>query len=273
MWTRSLLKKNAWNSLKEKGYYWTAFGVCFLTGLLGADGDSTSSSFSVPSSSTEELENLIGTGSMNEEEIGFLIGMMVVVLLIAVFAMAIGFAYYAFVGGPFAVGRCNYFYKARNDEGTFTNIFDNFSSGKYLSTVKVMFFKMLYTWLWSLLLVIPGIVKSYEYYLIPYLMAENPHLSKERAFEISKRAMNGEKWNLFILELSFIGWELLGLLACCVGIYFVVPYEQATFAEFYACMRAKILAQGISTEEELTGGMGGGMVSGQITSAQNPYDM
>lgn len=276
MWTRSLLKQNAWNSLKEKGYYWNAFLVCLLTGLFaGGSGGGVSTSSSV------NYQTEIPAEPMTEEEQTFLIGMIIAFVLIFVIALAVGFALYAFVGGPMEAGRANFFLKAREGDSSLMRMFDNFGSGKYMPTVKTMFSRYLYTFLWSLLFVIPGIIKGYEYYLIPYLMAENPNLPKERAFAISKQAMNGEKWDLFVLQLSFIGWHLLGALACCMGSIFVTPYEQATFAEFYACMRAKILAHGISTEEELTGcmnsgmngDMNGGMISGEITSAPNPYDM
>ena len=64
----------------------------------------------------------------------------------------------------------------------------------------------LYTFLWSLLLLIPGIVKAYEYRMVPYLLADYPELSTEEAFRISREMMNGEKMNTFILDLSFIGW-------------------------------------------------------------------
>ncbi|MBQ8011240.1 MAG: DUF975 family protein [Oscillospiraceae bacterium] len=270
MWTRSLLKQNAWNSLKEKGYYWNAFLVCLLTGLF-VDG----SGGSVSSSSSANFQNEFPTGEMTEEEHAIIIGAIITFIVVFVIALAIAFVISAFVGGPMEAGRANFFIKAREGDTSLMHMFDNFGSGKYMPTVKTMFARYLYTFLWSLLFVIPGIIKTYEYHLIPYLMAENPNLPKERAFEISRRAMDGEKWKLFVLQLSFIGWYLLGALVCC-GSVFVSPYEQATMAEFYACMRAKIIAQGISTEEELTGGMngfGGGMISGQITSAQNPYDM
>lgn len=275
MWSRSLLKQNAWNSLKENGYYWKGLVVCLLTGLFSGGGSSGGTSGST-SASSEEFEQLMGSGTMTEEETAVLIGIVIGVLVICLLAIAIGFALYAFVGGPLEVGKCKFFMSAREGDSSLMRMFDNFGSGKYLSTVKVMFARYMYTFLWSLLFIIPGIIKGYEYYLIPYLMAENPNLPKDRAFAISKQAMNGEKWNLFVLELSFIGWELLGLLACCVGVIFVAPYEQATFTEFYACMRAKIIAQGISTEAELTGGMNlpfDGGNAGQISTFQNPYDM
>ncbi len=275
MWSRSLLKQNAWNSLKENGYYWKGLVVCLLTGLFsgGGSGGGTSGSSNV---SSEELEQLMGSGTMTEEETAVLIGIAIGILVVCLLAIAIGFALYAFVGGPLEAGKCKFFMSAREGDSSLMRMFDNFGSGKYLSTVKVMFARYMYTFLWTLLFIIPGIIKGYEYYLIPYLMAENPNLPKDRAFAISKQAMNGEKWNLFVLELSFIGWELLGLLACCIGVIFVAPYEQATFTEFYACMRAKIIAQGISTEAELTGGMNlpfDGGDAGQISTYQNPYDM
>lgn len=270
MWTRSLLKENAKNSMKN--YYWTAFGVCFLTALLGGNSGNSgiSFNFSFPASGLEEIDSM--SGSMDSAEaIGFMIGFLVAFTIGMVFAMAMVFAVYAFLGGPIEVGKCHFFYEARNGNADFGSMFASFGGGRYMPTVKIMFFKMLYTWLWSLLFVIPGIIKAYEYYLIPYLIAENPNLPKERAFEISKRTMNGEKWDLFVLELSFIGWQLLGLLACCVGSYFIAPYAQATYTEFYACMRAKMIAQGITTEEELTGVSGQGFTP-QAMAPQNPYD-
>ncbi len=269
MWTRELLKRNAWNSLK--GYYWTAFGVILVAGLLGGAESSSSVDFSNLTDAMESLVTLYSEQGMSGSEV--YMTALLTLLLIMVVVLPIAFAVYAFLGGPVNVGKCNFFLRARGGDVSFDYLFSQFRSGTYLPTVKIMFFRYLYTTLWSLLFVIPGIIKGYEYYLIPYLLAENPNLPKDRAFEISRRAMDGEKWKLFVLELSFIGWYLLGLLACCVGMFFVTPYEQATYTEFYACMRAKIITQGISTEEELTGGMNGGMISGQITSAQNPYDM
>ncbi len=253
MWTRKLLKDNAKKSLKN--YYWMALAVCVVSSMLGGSSDPTSGGSSgsgLSSDTTEKLEQLLESENAGEV-IAILLGVFAAVIFISIFALAAGFAVYAFLGAPIEAGKCKFFIKAREGDVSFGHLFDNFGSGKYMSTVKTMFFRYLYTYLWSLLFVIPGIVKGLEYYLIPYLIAENPNLSKERAFEISKRTMYGEKWKLFVLELSFIGWELLGLLVCCVGVVFVVPYEQATFTEFYACMRAKMIAQGITTEEELSG--------------------
>lgn len=250
MWTRSLLKKNAWESLKTKNYYWSALGVSVLAALLCGSGGGGGSA----SVSDEEMAEMLGLEASNSETAAILLTVFIVLAVVFVAALAIGFAFTAFVSGPVEVGKCDYFYKARNNDIRFSNLFGQFNGSKYMPVVKVMFMRYLYTFLWTLLFIIPGIIKAYEYHLIPYLLAENPNLSKERAFEISRRTMDGEKWDLFVLQLSFIGWELLGALVCCgLGSYFVLPYTNATDAEFYACMRAKMIAQGIATEEELTG--------------------
>ena len=88
---------------------------------------------------------------------------------------------------------------------------------------------------------------------MPYILAENPKLTGKRAREISDAMTDGEKWEMFVLELSFIGWFLLGALCCGVGTMFVTPYRQATFAELYAVQRQRVLEAGLATEEELPG--------------------
>ena len=81
--------------------------------------------------------------------------------------------------------------------------------------------------------------------MIPYILAENPRISRKRAFEISKNMMDGEKWNAFVLDLSFIGWILLSAITCgIVGIFYVNPYREATFAELYAFNKAKAYEEG-----------------------------
>ena len=108
----------------------------------------------------------------------------------------------------------------------------------YKSMVKTMFFRDLYVFLWTLLLVIPGIVKAYQYMMIPYLLAENPEMTKEQAFAESKRMMSGQKWRAFVLDLSFIGWEILSLLTFgLVGIFYVNPYRDSTHAALYEKLR------------------------------------
>lgn len=86
--------------------------------------------------------------------------------------------------------------------------------------------------------IIPGIVKSYEYQMIPYLLADNPQMTKEEAFAESKRMMQGQKWNAFVLDLSFIGWDILsGMTMGILGIFYVQPYKDGTHAALYEALR------------------------------------
>ena len=100
---------------------------------------------------------------------------------------------------------------------------------------------------------VPGVYWSYCYALVPYLLAENPYMTATRAMELSKEMMEGEKWNYFVLQLSFFGWLLLCAFTLGIGGFFLEPYMQATYAEFYAAMRSKALATGMSTTDELGG--------------------
>ena len=86
---------------------------------------------------------------------------------------------------------------------------------------------------WTLLLIIPGIIKTYQYAMVPYILAEYPDMDYRSALDQSRNMMDGHKFQFFVLQLSFIGWEILGILACCIGIIFVLPYENATYAEYY----------------------------------------
>lgn len=142
-----------------------------------------------------------------------------------------------FICNPVEVGCKRYFLRNLNEKAQVGNIgyaFDN----NYKNITKTMFFRDLYTVLWTLLLIIPGIVKSYEYQMIPYLLAENPQMTKEQAFAESKRMMTGQKWRAFVLDLSFIGWNILSALTLGIlGIFYVQPYMDATHAALYEALR------------------------------------
>ena len=113
-------------------------------------------------------------------------------------------------------------------------------SPSYMNIVKIMFFRGLYVFLWSLLFIIPGIIKAYEYRMIPFILAENPNISKEEAFEKTKVMMTGDKLNAFVLDLSFFGWMLLTICTCgLLGLFYVYPYYYNTVAELYYALLPK----------------------------------
>lgn len=96
----------------------------------------------------------------------------------------------------------------------------------------------IFTFLWSLLFFIPGIVKSYSYAMAPYILQDDPSKDWQEALNESKRMMEGHRWQLFCLDLSLLGWHILGFLCCCVGTFFVYPYALMVRANFYMALKA-----------------------------------
>ena len=97
----------------------------------------------------------------------------------------------------------------------------------------------LYIFLWTLLFIIPGIVAAFKYAMTPFIMVENPQLSASEAITASKELMDGHKAELFVLELSFIGWMLLSVLTLGIGNLWLNPYINATYAVFYRSLCPK----------------------------------
>ena len=143
-----------------------------------------------------------------------------------------------FILAPFEVGGARFFIENSMEKAGLGYMLSGFQNGAYGKTVWTLFLMKLYTFLWSLLLIIPGIVKSYEYRMVPYLLADCPDLSTEDAFRISREMMDGEKMNAFILDLSFIGWKILSSITCgLVGLFYANPYEYATDAELFLILK------------------------------------
>lgn len=138
------------------------------------------------------------------------------------------------------VGCQHWFIRSRTEDNyNIGSVGFTFKEG-YGNVTKTMFLKQLYTFFWSLLFVFPGIIKSYEYRMIPYLLAENPYMSTDEAFARSRSMMDGEKWNAFVLDLSFIGWNILSSLTLgLVGLFYVAPYQAYTDMELYVALCSK----------------------------------
>ena len=136
------------------------------------------------------------------------------------------------VGGTVQLGYTKYllnqYNKASFDISDLFSEFDRFGQG-FLQN----FLRGLYIFLWSLLFVIPGIVKTYSYAMTPFIMAENPNMTANEAITASRELMDGHKFDLFLLELSFFGWALLNLLTLGLGSLALNPYIHAARAAFY----------------------------------------
>ena len=108
----------------------------------------------------------------------------------------------------------------------------------YGRTVGAMFLRDLFLCLWSLLFIIPGIIKIYSYRMVPYILADDPTIGGKDAITLSRQMMNGHKWNTFVLDLSFIGWAILSAFTLGIlGIFYVKPYKCSTDAELYKVLK------------------------------------
>ena len=96
----------------------------------------------------------------------------------------------------------------------------------------------IFTFLWGLLLIVPGIIKGYSYAMAPYIMQDDQTKGWKQCIDESKEMMQGYRWSLFCLDMSFIGWYILGMLCFGVGILFVAPYQMTARANFYVSLKA-----------------------------------
>ena len=113
-------------------------------------------------------------------------------------------------------------------DNTFSSAFDN-----YIHKVGTGALCWIYIFLWSLLLIVPGIIKALAYAMVPFILEDEPTLSAEETLRRSSTMMAGHKWDLFVLYLSFIGWWFLSILTLGIGFFFLTPYVRATVSSFY----------------------------------------
>ena len=225
-----------------------------LTGIAASALDATivSGSSSVTSNSNQYDSFRFETFSQPDG------GRLLAVLLVGIVLWAI---FTLIVGGAVRLGYARFNLNlADGKDAAFSDLFSQ--KNRLWDGFCMKFLQGLYIALWSLLLVIPGIVKTYSYAMTPYIMAEHPSLTANEAITESRRIMDGNKWRLFCLDFSFIGWELLAALPMyagyflflnnfsgseamaisivllltiplSIGFFFVRPYEEAAWATFY----------------------------------------
>lgn len=250
MWTRQLLKENAKVAFKRN--YWLCVAVSVIAMFLmgGSVGINVGDT-----SDTKEAEALI-SGQIALEDLIAQIppGIFALFGLAVVVGLVIGTCIVILVSNVAQVGCNRYFIENREHKTNVGQVFYGFQGGRYTSTVWIMFLKGLYIFLWSLLFWIPGIIKTYSYMMVPYIIAENSSLDKSRVFELSRKMMRGHKWEAFVLQLSFLGWNLLGAITGgIVSIFYANPYQHATYAEFYSALKAEAIQKGIATAEDFPG--------------------
>lgn len=249
MWTRQLLKENAKIAFRRN--YWLCVAVSTIAMFL-MGGVSITVNNTVE---TQEIENML----QDPEYVRNLImqippGFFLVFIVAAVVGFVLGLCIAILVSNVAQVGCNRYFIENREHKTNVGEVFYGFQGGRYMSTVWIMFLRGLYIFLWSLLFWIPGIIKTYSYMMVPYIIAENSSLDKSRVFELSRKMMRGHKWEAFVLGLSFLGWNFLGAMTGgLVSIFYANPYQHATYAEFYSALKAEAIQKGIATSEDLPG--------------------
>ena len=217
------LRAKAWNSLKGK--YWRAFIVVLVLGLLTSGG----SSLVTLAQSMTELIDMVDPSEMDST---MELGATVIGAAASAFSL-VGLLINVFVGNAATVGQSNYFIKNVDTKPSFAEAFTGFKV-KYFRNIGTILLMSVKLVLWSLLFVIPGIIKSYEYAMIPYILADDAEITSKEAFKKAKEMMKGNKWRLFKLNLSFIGWYILCFITLGAGTFFLIPYICAANAEFYA---------------------------------------
>ena len=121
----------------------------------------------------------------------------------------------------------------RGGEATAKDMFEGYNKELFSRVLTTTLLYYVYVFLWSLLLLIPGCIKSYSYAMTPYILKDNPEMKNNAAIEESMRMMDGHKLELFLLDLSFIGWAILSILTCCIGFLWLVPYMNMARVNFY----------------------------------------
>ncbi|MBE5921607.1 MAG: DUF975 family protein [Lachnospiraceae bacterium] len=241
MWTREELKSKA--QIAFKANYWLCvlaaviLALCAGSSSTSGNADDDDMDFTYvdyidqPDSMVEEIK--LGFNNAYADLIPFEFVSAQIGLSILIIVLILNIVISIFVFNVIEVGGCRFFTQNAIQPAKLSELIYGFKND-YSKVVGTMFLRNLYIFLWGLLFIIPGIVKSYEYRMVPYLLADDPNLSGDEAFRISREMMNGNKWSAFVLDLSFLGWTLLSSITFgIVGVFYVEPYIRATDAELY----------------------------------------
>ena len=248
MWDRAALKTEAKSFLRR--HYWQSFIIALAISLVGGNDNLFLGGGQSRGGGSQGAGIRLNIGDHFFGSLGGIpgwwfeqIGIPMVIFLslgmvVLVMVLFIGVRY--LIGAPLEVGGRRFFVEGIDNEAHMANLLMVIKSKDYLNVVKTMFIRGLYTFFWTLLLIIPGIIKHYSYRMVPYILSDKPDLDTEMAIQRSIDMTRGQKWDMLILDLSFFGWYLLGAVFLGIGVLFVHPYYEATYAQLYKTLRTNM---------------------------------
>ena len=187
----------------------------------------------------KEARDLLGNGIFTDKWLYLLLAILVFSLIVgALDGMVIGLI----LGGIFAIGMHRILLgiaRRQDEKADLAKLFSGFGDGKVVDHILLGVLQMIFLFLWSLLFLIPAIIKSYSYAMSYYIQNDNPDLDANSCITASRKMMKGHKWQLFVLDLSFLGWYIVGLLCLGIGVLWVYPYHELSKALFYEELKAQ----------------------------------
>lgn len=263
------LKENARISIKRN--FWMLLLVYYLSyGIFASKNNGFVIGTFIFSMIPFLIPSTIVPFFMGTEDLPYVLSAIVIILFSLFIVFTIFFLASTFLSAPVLVGECRYFRMNQKINPNFGELFYSFSSN-YSNIYKVMFSANVRIFGMTCLFIVPGIIKYYQYMFVPYILASNPKINAKRAREISSKMTDGLKGEIFLLQLSFIGWWFLVVLASTIisvitcGLLAILGYIlslvlsvvlsiyiDSTNSELYESLRLQAIARGIATPEELS---------------------
>ena len=200
-----------------EGTWGISVGVALVAAILGGSmaGAGSNINFNINEESIRNLPPIFWTVLLPLVSVAGLLGIVSFIL-----------------GGTVELGYAKFLLKQYDRKQLqFSDLFSQFE--RFGTGFAQQFLRTLFTVLWSLLFIIPGIVKGLSYAMTPFILEEHPDLTASQAIKASMQLMEGHKMDLFILGLTFIGWQILACLTMGIGFLFLNPYMNAAYAAFY----------------------------------------
>lgn len=245
--SRKELKKRGRNLLKQKSYwlnvavvFFMALNIDSIISIFTTDYEQFFSLFTLSNFNWENIKSFL-LESNGDDSIADII-LSATITLVDVLILSI-----------FRVGGTRYFLKLRKNQVTsFGEVFGDFKNKTAGNIASVSFIKFLSCMLWTLLGIIPGIIKIFQYFAVEYILALRPDITANEALDLSKKLMKGNKLKAVVLDISFIPWFILSLLTVGIfGYLYVTPYYEATYIEFFSNIREEAIEKQIISLKDL----------------------